>query len=115
MTNWYDPIPTQAEPLLEAFLGDFQELWDTLMSDHANDSTKLSDMDRGRLISRQVEVFGMTYLLAVLRQQSPEVADAAAEFLAGQWESGDSLGEWMYQWREELAGGGRLSLQIDQP
>ncbi len=55
--------------------------------------------------------YGVIYLLAVLHRINPEAADRAARDLASAWEAGDSLGEWEYQWREELGHGNPLSLR----
>lgn len=56
------------------------------------------------------EAYGVVYLLAVLRSIDPAVADIAARDLVGAWDCGDSLGEWVYQWGEELAAGKPLTL-----
>lgn len=56
-------------------------------------------------IATTVNGFGLIYLLAVLRASAPDIADVAARNLVVQYDCGDSLGEWVYQWREELAAG----------
>lgn len=62
------------------------------------------------LIIRQVECYGLAYLLGALHQLDPEVADSAAASLADAWEAGDSLGEWAYEWAQWLAKGEPLNL-----
>ncbi|MFD4444895.1 hypothetical protein ACFWPK_34480, partial [Nocardia sp. NPDC058519] len=63
--------------------------------------------------------YGTAYLLAVLHRVDPVAADRAARYLAGAWDAGDSLGEWIYQWREEIGAGQPLTLHgfadIDLP
>jgi hypothetical protein len=61
-------------------------------------------------IQRQCDTFGLAYLLAALRRVAPETADHAAAFLAEQWAAGDSLGEWVWQWRHEFEEGRPLRL-----
>lgn len=58
----------------------------------------------------KTDLFGLIYLLATLRRVAPTVADHATAFLAGQWDYGDSLGEWVWQWREEIEKGEPLKL-----
>ena len=62
------------------------------------------------LLTRQADTFGIVYLLAAIRRVAPETADHAAAWLAGQWAAGDSLGEWVWQWRHELQQGEPLHL-----
>ncbi|CAN5144453.1 hypothetical protein BH11ACT6_BH11ACT6_34620 [soil metagenome] len=50
------------------------------------------------------------YLLAVLRATDPAVADQAARSLVAALEFGDTLGEWIWQWNDELAAGKPLTL-----
>src|ERR1051326_6585984 len=59
---------------------------------------------------RQVDVFGMAYLLAALRRVAPDVADHATAFLAEQGAVGDSIGELVCQWQDELRKGEPLRL-----
>lgn len=54
--------------------------------------------------------YGTAFLLAVLHRIDPAAADRAARDLANAWEAGDSLGEWIHQWREELSQGIPLRL-----
>ncbi|WP_353107905.1 hypothetical protein [Gordonia sp. (in: high G+C Gram-positive bacteria)] len=61
--------------------------------------------------SRYVELYGMTYALAVLHRLDPRTADRVADHLVLEWDAGDSLGEWMWQWRTELDEGKPLSLR----
>lgn len=61
-------------------------------------------------ISCSVNGFGMAYLLAVLMRIDPKVADIAGRRLTAEFDAGDQLGEWVYQWTEELAAGKPLTL-----
>jgi hypothetical protein len=99
-------IPRRAETLLRMLMDDFQRLWDMTMAH----PSKLDGAERTYVIGRQVELFGQVYLLASLRKLDTHVANAVAAELADQWDTGDSLGEWMYQWRKELDAGRPLSL-----
>jgi hypothetical protein len=58
-----------------------------------------------RWSERQVHDFSPVYLLLVLHQLDPEVADSAAAFLADSWEAGDSIGEWAWEWHQALLKG----------
>lgn len=61
-------------------------------------------------IFSSVNGWGMTYLLAVLQRIAPDVADIAARRLMLEFDAGDGLGEWIFQWRQELAEGKPLTL-----
>ncbi|SHQ46765.1 hypothetical protein [Mycobacteroides abscessus] len=61
-------------------------------------------------VSSSVSGWGMTYLLAVLQRIAPDVADIAARRLVAEFEAGDSMGEWIFQWSRELGSGLPLSL-----
>lgn len=65
---------------------------------------------RAAHIATSVEGYGAIYLLAVLRTINPKVADIAARDLVAQYDAGDTLGEWVWQWREEIAKGRPLTL-----
>jgi hypothetical protein len=99
-------IARRAEHLLRELLTEWQELYDALWKENP----PLSELDRRVVISRQVDLFGAIYLLACVRHLAPEQADSAAAALADEWDAGDSLGEWIYQWREELDAGKPLTL-----
>ena len=57
-----------------------------------------------------VNEYGVIYLLAVLHRLDPEAGDRAARELVSAWDSGDAIGEWTYQWRQELAKSRPLTL-----
>lgn len=61
-------------------------------------------------MSTSVMAYGLIYLLAVVRTIDPKVADIAARDLVSAFDAGDSLGEWVWQWRDELAQGHSLTL-----
>lgn len=61
-------------------------------------------------LSNSVHGWGMTYLLAVLHRVAPEVADIAARRLVVEFDAGDRLGEWVFQWSQELKDGNPLTL-----
>lgn len=62
-------------------------------------------------ISTSCEGYAAIYLLAVLRTVNPRVADIAARDLIGNLDAGDTLGEWVWQWREEFGKGEQLTLR----
>ncbi|MGA5542725.1 hypothetical protein ACPCIR_12810 [Mycobacterium sp. NPDC051198] len=66
---------------------------------------------RAAEINSSVNGYAFIYLLAVLQRIDPKVADLAARDLVGNFDAGDSLGEWVWQWREEFAEGKPLSLR----
>ncbi|MFE3060663.1 hypothetical protein [Nocardia sp. NPDC059239] len=77
------------------------------------------DADLGRKIGSELLVawsglstgeFGVAYLLAVLRRIDPAGADLATRQLVSMWEDGGSVGEFAFQWRQELAEGRPLAL-----
>lgn len=45
---------------------------------------------------RNADQFAIGYLLLVLHRVAPQAAEQAATFIAGQWEAGDSIGEWSW-------------------
>lgn len=57
-----------------------------------------------------VDGYSAIYLLAVLQRIDPAAADRAAGNLVRDCDAGDSFGEWVYQWRQELADGRPLTL-----
>lgn len=61
-------------------------------------------------LSSSVNGWGMAYLLAVLQRVNPSVADIAARRLVAEFEAGDGLGEWAFQWGQELDSGRPLTL-----
>ncbi len=60
--------------------------------------------------SLSAEAFVGIYLLAVLRRIDPAAADVATRELIAELDAGDSLGERIYQWHNELASDQPLSL-----
>jgi hypothetical protein len=99
-------IPRRADALLRMLMDEFQRLWD-LTNEYP---AKVEGDKRTWIIGRQVDLFGLCYVLAALRQRDLQTANAVAAELADQWDYGDSLGEWIYQWRKELDAGRPLSL-----
>lgn len=61
-------------------------------------------LDAGR-IGIHVQTYGTTWLLAVLMQLDPDVADQAARELVSAWEDGGVLDEHIYEWRDAIANG----------
>lgn len=62
-------------------------------------------------LSASVQGYGLIYLLAVIREIDPTVADIATRDLVAAFDAGDSLGERVWQWRNELAEGQPLTLR----
>ncbi|MDV6267048.1 hypothetical protein [Rhodococcus globerulus] len=54
------------------------------------------------IIGFQVQTYGLTWLLAVLMQLDPTIADQAARGLVTAWEDG-ALDEHIYEWRDDIA------------
>ncbi|WP_395704834.1 hypothetical protein [Rhodococcus ruber] len=76
------------------------------------DEVSKLDKDLGRTLDNgllwrdcgmEVDGYSAIYLLAVLQRIDPAAADRAAGNLVRDCDAGDSLGEWVYQWRQELA------------
>jgi hypothetical protein len=117
--NWgrgEDALPGDADAMVKWLLDGWQATHDQM---HNRDHPRKISMDgpdgkpnwewiAGSI--RQVDVFGMAYLLAALRRVAPDVADHATAFLAEQWAAGDSIGEWVWQWQDELRKGEPLRL-----
>lgn len=61
-------------------------------------------------VFRMVHDFGLAYLLLILNALDAEAADSAAAWLADQWASGESLGEWAWEWHQALRTGGDIEL-----
>lgn len=111
-----DPIPGDAAAMVAWLLDGWQATEDQMFNADNPDKLESSLPDGSpnpwwaMLSTRKVDVFGLAYLLAALQRVSPAVADHAAAFLAGQWAAGDSLGEWVWQWRHEIEQGEPLKL-----
>jgi hypothetical protein len=58
----------------------------------------------------RVSAYGMVWCLAALKRVDPAAADSAAARLAAAWEAGDGIGEWSWQWAQELGAGEPLTL-----
>lgn len=84
-----------------------RKLWRALENQVAEHDPELGRTVSGHLIASSaietVRAYGLVYLLAVLQRVDPAAADRAADHLVTAWEHGDDVGEWLYQWRQELA------------
>jgi hypothetical protein len=100
-------IPRTADGLLALLMDQFQNSWNAAM-----DFTR-PDKDITQHHARLVDLYGQIHLLAALRETAPEQADKVAASLADMWDSGDSLGEWVHQWRTELKTGRPLTMLHD--
>ena len=103
-------IPRRADALLRMLLDEFQQLFDVTMAF----PKQVEGDERRHMLTRQVDTFGQAFLLAALREFAPANADKVAAALADQWDGGDGLGEWVYQWRQELDAGQPLTLPIEE-
>ncbi|WP_433734899.1 hypothetical protein ACQP0C_41735 (plasmid) [Nocardia sp. CA-129566] len=65
--------------------------------------TELGNQLRWMLAGIHTTNYSAVWLLAVLHRVDPAAADQAAKELACALDAGDALGEWTYQWRQELA------------
>lgn len=103
-------IPRQALPLIESRLARVE--W------AANKSTseliKLPDGSRNPqwrfLVDHLTSNYAIVYLLAALHRHDPYVADQVAASLADTWEAGETIEEWVSQWRDDLVAGRPLTL-----
>lgn len=116
--GWQDDpqrIPGTADAMVKWLLDAYQATDDRIMGDGPGKIPL--DLPDGtpnpawtNAVMRKVDLFGMAYLLAALRRVVPEVADHATAFLAAQWDGGDSLGEWVWEWRQQVEKGEPLRL-----
>lgn len=60
--------------------------------------------------ARFVAEFGLIGMLAALTRVDQSVADGAARVYVAECENGDSMGEWIHQWRNEIRSGQPLTL-----
>lgn len=115
-------LPRAAIPAAQRSLEELQNGFARL---HGDDDAKRIPMDipdagspRGvkpnpeflHWIIRNVQEFGIAYLLLVLHRVDPQAGDSAAAWLADQWEAGDSLGEWAWEWHQALIKGEQLEV-----
>lgn len=63
-------------------------------------------------LSRQIESFGVVYLLLVLHRVAPRTAESAVAWLADQWETGESIGEFTADWWQHIQAGTLDDLDI---
>lgn len=111
-------LPRLAQPLIAEFLDDYQSAHNRTVGPDAiplrvpdpDNPDGRPNPDWDHAIMAKVHDYGLAYLLAALHRIDPEVADSAAAALADAWDDGDGLGEWVYQWRQELAAGRPLTL-----
>lgn len=100
-----DPAGTLLGEQLDWWIRHAEGYWDGL--DWGNpDHQRI----RAAEIGTSCQGYSTIYLLAVLRAVDPNVADIAARTLIGALDAGDGLGEWVNQWRQELAEGQPLTL-----
>lgn len=98
-----------ARTLLREHIADWLKL-DKARPRYPDDNDEAGIRAWANSIAVSVEEYSVIYLLAVLRKAAPDVADIAARDLFRAWDSGDSFGEWVYQWGDELAKGEPLTL-----
>lgn len=98
-------IPRTADDLLRMLMTDFQKHFDATI-DPQSGGLKLDH------VAQTVNLYGLIYLLGAVRHFAPDDADKVAAELADAWEAGDSLGEWVYQWRQELEAGQPLTIPL---
>ena len=93
--------------MLRFLMHEFQRFWDMSWDDNRPKS------EQRQAASLVVNFYGQIHLLAALREIAPEQADKVAASLADMWDGGDSLGEWVHQWRAELKAGLPLTMLHD--
>lgn len=62
---------------------------------------KQAARDYALVIGRMVGNFGALSLLRVLIVRDPELANSAARQLVDDWDAGEAVGEWTWQWLVE--------------
>lgn len=98
----------------------FQWSWDRTVGKDATVSPSLPDPEQSGKVVRnpewdhhiatEVNTYGLALLLLTLHRDNPALADSVAAGLADAWDAGDSLGEWVYEWRQQLADGRPVTL-----
>jgi hypothetical protein len=101
-------IPRDANSWLVSLTEQFQTCWDAMLG---QDGNRLSADEHRLVANRTVDVFGQMLLMACLHRVDPAVADRAAKWLASELEAGDGLGEWMWEWQQQLLAGKPLTLR----
>lgn len=104
-----DPAGTFLREHIQWWIGHSKALW-SRDSDTGIPSWDENPKARYAELNVSCQAYGLIYLLAVLRAIDPKVADTAARDLVISLEAGDSLGEWVWQWNDELAAGKPLTL-----
>jgi hypothetical protein len=66
-----------------------------------------------RIIVEGQNAYGFALAMATLNRVNPAVAQALAENLHDAAEAGDSYGEWLWQWGEELQAGAPITLPFE--
>lgn len=61
-----------------------------------------------------VNEYGVVWLLKVLTEFHRDVADDAARELWAEWEAGDSLGEWLWEWLDGWGIDAEQIIQIER-
>jgi hypothetical protein len=54
--------------------------------------------------------WGLVYALLTLQRYAPDQFEAFAKDLQEAWDAGDSLGEWSWQWADEMKRGADVTL-----
>lgn len=103
-----DPAGTYLSEQIEWWLKHQKALWDKESGMPTHESNPQA---RAAEIALSCEGYAEIYLLAVLRAVDPRVADIAARSLIANLDAGDTLGEWVSQWHEELTSGKSLTLR----
>jgi len=98
-------LARQALPLMADVLDWWQHLYDQQQTTPVDLPDGTPNREWTHQMMRGVELYGIAYLLGALHRYDEYAADQIAAALSDAWESGDSMGEWVWQWRRELAAG----------
>lgn len=60
-----------------------------------------SDGKRREAMMQVVNLYGLVKILRAFTERDPEGADEVARELWADWDAGDSLGEWLWEWLTE--------------
>lgn len=118
--KWAGDETRPTEGVLAGVLDESLRFWETRdhhknlidqISAHAPDVANQLDGQLMFLHCRgESSSFGLIWLLAVLHRLDAEAAARASRFLVDMWEQGDTVPEWVYEWRAQLATGDPLRI-----
>ncbi len=110
-----DEIPRTAAEWVIAAHADAAAATDKVLANLAYYCSGKGHAQHVDLIIRKQTSYALMLAMTVLDRISPAAADALAEHLHDAADYGDSYGEWLWQWGEELQAGQPITLPFDLP